>query len=78
MFVPSGINRVNSCTPFNHQTDSEQRVIEMPFLNDHNVPDRPQVTHGGHPRSLAPRGHHLMFALDAGGVPAQGLWIYRH
>jgi hypothetical protein len=63
-----------------HQTDSEQRVIELPFLHDHAQPDRLQLTapHGGHPHSLAPQGYYLLFALNGSGVPSEGRWIYLH
>jgi hypothetical protein len=63
-----------------HQTDTEQRVIEMPFLHDHAQPDRLQAVapHGGHPHSLAPQGHYLLFALNSTGIPSEGRWIYLH
>ena len=34
-----------------HQTDTEQRVIEMPYVHDHANPTRLGLTapHGGHP-----------------------------
>lgn len=63
-----------------HQTDTEQRVIEMPMLHDHARPDRLVVTapHGGHPHSLAPQGYYMLFILDNDGVPSVGSWIYLH
>lgn len=63
-----------------HQTDSEQRVIELPLLHDHVQPERLQLTapHGGHPHSLAPQGYYLLFALNGSGVPSEGRWIYLH
>jgi len=63
-----------------HQTDTEQRVIEMPFLHDHTQPNRLVVTapHGGHPHSLAPQGHYMLFILNRGGVPSVASWIYLH
>jgi hypothetical protein len=63
-----------------HQTESEQRVLEMPFLHDHTQPDRLRVTapHGGHPHSLAPQGYYLLFVLNGSGIPSVGRWIYLH
>lgn len=63
-----------------HQTDTEQRVIEMPMLHDHAQPNRLVLTapHGGHPHSLAPQGHYMLFILDRDGVPSVARWIYLH
>lgn len=63
-----------------HQTDTEQRVIEMPFLHDHVNQGRLEVTapHGGHPHSLAPRGYYMLFILNRNGVPSVAEWIYLH
>jgi hypothetical protein len=63
-----------------HQTDTEQRVIEMPMLHDHAQPDRLVLTapHGGHPHSLAPQGYYMLFILDNAGVPSVASWIYLH
>ena len=63
-----------------HQTDTEQRVLEMPFLHDHAQPNRLVATapHGGHPHSLAPQGFYMVFILDRNGVPSIARWIYLH
>jgi hypothetical protein len=63
-----------------HQTDTEQRVIEMPFLHDHAQPNRLVLTapHGGHPHSLAPQGYYMLFILNRDGVPSVAPWIYLH
>lgn len=63
-----------------HQTDTEQRVIEMPFIHDHVQPNRLLLTapRGGHPHSLAPQGHYMLFVLDRSGVPSVARWIYLH
>ena len=45
-----------------HQTDSEQRVIELlPFIHDHVNLTRISLTapDGGHPHPMAPRGHYM-------------------
>jgi hypothetical protein len=63
-----------------HQTDTEQRVIVVPFLHDHVQPNRIQLTapHGGHPHSLAPQGYYMLFVLNQNSVPSVGRWIYLH
>lgn len=63
-----------------HQTDTEQRVVDMPVLHDHSQPNRLVLTapHGGHPHSLAPQGYYMLFVLDSDGVPSEARWIYLH
>lgn len=63
-----------------HQTDTEQRVIEMTFLHDHTRQNRLVVTAplGGYPRSLAPQGYYMLFILNRNGVPSVAKWIYLH
>lgn len=60
-----------------HQTDSEQRVIQMNFslsgttLNV-NVPDP------DHPHGTAPRGHYMLFIINNEGVPSEARFIFLH
>ena len=63
-----------------HQTDSEQKVLEMPYIHDHANPTRLTLTapHGGHPHSLAQQGYYMMFAINTNGVPSVATWIYLH
>ena len=63
-----------------HQTDTEQKVLEMPYVHDHAHPTRLTLTapHGGHPHSLAQQGYYMMFAINANGVPSVAKWIYLH
>ena len=63
-----------------HQTDSEQKVIEMANRHDHANPSQILVTapDGGHPHSYAQKGYYMMFALNAQDVPSQARWIYLH
>ena len=63
-----------------HQTDSEQKVIEMVNVHDHANPDQIRVTapDGGHPHSSAQKGYYMMFALNAQGVPSVAKWVYLH
>ncbi len=63
-----------------HQTDTEQKVLEMPYIHDHANPARLTLTapHGGHPHSLAQQGYYMMFAINNNGVPSVARWIYLH
>ena len=63
-----------------HQTDTEQKVLEMPYIHDHAHPTHLTVTapHGGHPHSLAQQGYYMMFAIKNSGVPSVAKWIYLH
>ena len=63
-----------------HQTDTEQKVLEMPYIHDHANPTRLTLTapHGGHPHSLAQQGYYMMFAVNNNGVPSVAKWIYLH
>jgi Domain of unknown function (DUF1929)./Glyoxal oxidase N-terminus. len=63
-----------------HQTDSEQKVLEMPYIHDHANPTRLTLTapHGGHPHSLAQQGYYMMFAINNSSVPSIAKWIYLH
>lgn len=63
-----------------HQTDSEQKVLEMPYIHDHANPTRLTLTapHGGHPHSLAQEGYYMMFAINNAGVPSIAKWIQLH
>lgn len=63
-----------------HQTDTEQKVLDMPYIHDHANPTRLTLTapHGGHPHAIAQQGHYMMFAVNASGVPSVAKWIYLH
>ncbi len=63
-----------------HQTDSEQKVLEMPYIHDHANPTRLSLIapHGGHPHSLAQQGNYMMFAISNTGVPSVARWVYLH
>jgi hypothetical protein len=62
-----------------HQTDTEQKVIELPIAHQGNPKKvRVKAPHGGHPHSLAQQGYYMMFALDAAGVPSTAEWVYLH
>ncbi len=63
-----------------HQTDTQQKVLEMPYIHDHANPTRLTLTapHGGHPHSLAQQGYYMMFAINNSGIPSVAKWIYLH
>ena len=61
-----------------HQTDTEQKVLEMPYKHNCADPTRLRVTapHGGYPHSLAQQGWYMMFVINNSGVPSGAVWIY--
>ena len=63
-----------------HQTDSEQRVLEMPLTHDpaHVTQLSLIAPHGGHPHAVAPKGYYLLFAVNGAGVPSEGKFIFLH
>lgn len=60
-----------------HQTDSEQRVIELEFTQSGNTLTA-IAPNGSHPHSAAPRGHYMLFVLDTKGVPSVAKFIFLH
>jgi galactose oxidase-like protein/Kelch motif protein len=60
-----------------HQTESNQRVIELSFLHDHVHPNNLIVAapDGGIPHAFAPRGYYMLFVLNSAGVPSVASWI---
>lgn len=63
-----------------HQTDSEQRVLEMPLSHDPLQPTQISLVapHGGHPHAVAPKGYYMLFAVKNDGVPSEGKFIFLH
>jgi hypothetical protein len=62
-----------------HQTDTEQKVIELPIAHQGNPKKvRVKAPHGGHPHSFAQQGYYMLFALDGAGVPSTAEWVYLH
>lgn len=61
-----------------HQTDTEQKVLEMLYHQDQTHPDRLTVTPpgGGPPYAYAQQGYYMMFAISKNGVPSVAKWIY--
>jgi hypothetical protein len=72
----ANIERVVLARPMavTHQTDTEQRVIQMAFTRsgttlEVNLP----VRH--HPHGTAPRGYYMLFILTDEGVPSEGQFV---
>jgi len=62
-----------------HQTDSEQRVIELlPLIHNSSTQLGLTAPDGGHPHPMAPRGHYMMFAINNAGVPSVAEWVFLH
>ena len=63
-----------------HQTDGEQRVLEMPLTHDPAHPTEISLVapHGGHPHAVAPKGYYMIFAVNNAGVPSEARFIFLH
>jgi hypothetical protein len=63
-----------------HQTDTEQRVLDMPVTHDPMNPTQLTLVapHGGHPHAFAPKGYYMLFAVRNDGVPSEGKFIFLH
>lgn len=61
-----------------HQTDSEQRVLHLTFLQNGPTELTANAPDGGHPHAIAPRGHYMLFILDGNGVPSEGKFVHLH
>lgn len=60
-----------------HQTDTEQRVIEMQITTSGNTLTL-VAPNGNHPHPLAPRGQYLLFLINDNGVPSVGKFVFLH
>jgi len=63
-----------------HQTDSEQKRLELKFYRDPNVANRLVVTAPGatSPNSYAQPGYYMLFILNTTGVPSVAKWVNLH
>jgi hypothetical protein len=59
-----------------HQTDTEQRVVQMIFTRNGNVLSV-KAPNGHHPHHT-PRGYYLLFVLTGKGVPSEGKFVFLH
>ena len=73
------ITRVTLVKPMavTHQTESNQRVIELTFLHDHVHPNNLIATapDGGSPHAFAPKGYYMLFIMNGSGVPSVAKWV---
>jgi hypothetical protein len=60
-----------------HQTDSEQRVLQMSFTRSGTTLTVTAPDHH-HPHGHAPRGYYMLFILNGAGVPSEGRFIFLH
>ncbi len=77
---PSAVDRVVFVRPMavTHQTDSEQRVIELAcptVVNGNTI--SVVAPNGWHPHAKAPAGCYMLFIIS-GGVPSQAKFILLH
>ncbi|MDQ2987873.1 MAG: DUF1929 domain-containing protein [Pseudomonadota bacterium] len=61
-----------------HQTDSQQRVLELAFIRDTERADTLFVKgpDAGTQNAQAPAGYYMLFILNALGVPSVAKWIH--
>jgi len=58
-----------------HNTDSEQRVIQLQFSCAGENYLRARTPNGWHPHATAPRGYYMLFILNKDGVPSVAKFI---
>lgn len=78
--APSTITKVVLVRPMavTHQTDSEQRVIQLAFYVSGATELTVTAPNGWHPHALAPRGWYMVFLIDNQGVPSVGQFMHLH
>lgn len=77
---PADIAKVVLVRPMavTHQTDSEQRVIQLAFTTTGATQLTATAPNGWHPHALAPRGWYMVFLVEHGGVPSAGKFMHLH
>lgn len=77
---PAAIHKVVLVRPMavTHQTDSEQRVIQLPFRTTGATQLTATAPNGWHPHALAPRGWYMLFLIDHEGVPSVSNFMHLH
>ena len=77
---PATIGKVVLVRPMavTHQTDSEQRVIQLPFRTTGAAEVTATAPNGWHPHATAPRGWYMVFLVDQEGVPSVGQFMHLH
>lgn len=59
-----------------HQTDTEQRVIELSFIRSGANSLSVTAPNGSPPHALAPSGWYMLFILNGNGVPSEAKFIH--
>ena len=74
---PCDISRVVMVRPMavTHQTDTEQRVIQLSFTKSGTNTLSVTAPNGHHPHGTAPRGYYMLFILNNDGVPSEAKFI---
>lgn len=77
---PSTIAKVVLVRPMavTHQTETEQRVVQLSFLQTGPTQITANAPNGWHPHGLAPRGWYMVFLIDQQGVPSVGQFMHLH
>lgn len=77
---PAAIAKVVLVRPgaVTHQTDSEQRVVELRFRTTGATQITATAPNGWHPHALAPRGWYMLFLIDQAGVPSVSNFMHLH
>ena len=61
-----------------HNTDSEQRVVQLQYAYAGEDRLYAVAPNGWHPHATAPRGYYMLFILNADGVPSVARFVRLH
>ena len=61
-----------------HNTDTEQRVIQLIFNPTGANTLSATAPNGWHPHATAPRGYYMLFIINSNGVPSEAKFIQLH
>jgi hypothetical protein len=61
-----------------HQTDTEQRVVHLPFHKSQAGVLTATMPDGLHPHGIAPRGYYMVFIVNTDGVPSEARFVFLH
>lgn len=76
----SAIRKVVMVRPMapTHNTDTEQRVIQLLFYASGADTVTATAPDGWHPHAISPRGYYMVFILNADGVPSEAKFVQLH
>lgn len=77
---PTDIQKVTLVRPMavTHQTDSEQRVIQLSPTVSGVTTLAATAPSPGHPHGLAPKGYYMLFLINTAGVPSEATFVFLH